>query len=60
VIKNLNAGFSVESHISWLTNVFVAFMPTLYRVARWFVFKPKLPIWVNFGGPLNGKCRYIL
>jgi hypothetical protein len=20
------------------------------RVARWFVFKPKFPIWVNFGG----------
>jgi hypothetical protein len=23
------------------------------RVARWFVFRPKIP---NFGGPLNGKC----
>jgi hypothetical protein len=21
------------------------------RVARWFVFKPKIPIWVNFGEP---------
>jgi hypothetical protein len=21
------------------------------RVARWFVFKPKIPIRVNFGGP---------
>jgi hypothetical protein len=21
------------------------------KVARWFVFKPKIPIWVNFGGP---------
>jgi hypothetical protein len=21
------------------------------RVARWFIFKPKVPIWVNFGGP---------
>jgi hypothetical protein len=20
------------------------------RVARWFIFKPKFPIWVNFGG----------
>jgi hypothetical protein len=20
------------------------------RVARWFLFKPKIPIWVNFGG----------
>jgi hypothetical protein len=23
----------------------------LRRVARWFVFKPKIPIWVNFGRP---------
>jgi hypothetical protein len=30
------------------------------RVARWFVFKPKIPLWVNFGGPYNGKCWYIL
>jgi hypothetical protein len=28
------------------------------RVARWFVFKPK--IWVNFGGPCNGRYWYIL
>jgi hypothetical protein len=29
-----------------------------YRGARCF-FKPKLAIWVNFGGPLNGKYWYI-
>jgi hypothetical protein len=23
----------------------------LSRVARWFLFKPKILIWVNFGGP---------
>jgi hypothetical protein len=23
----------------------------LIRFARWFVFKPKIRIWVNFGGP---------
>jgi hypothetical protein len=27
------------------------FAGNLSRVARWFVFKPKIPIWVNFGGP---------
>jgi hypothetical protein len=28
----------------------------LCRVARWFVFKPKIPIWVNFfGGPYIGN-----
>jgi hypothetical protein len=30
------------------------------RVARWFVFKPKIQIWVNFAGFCNGKCWYIL
>jgi hypothetical protein len=30
------------------------------RVARWHIFKPKFPIWVNFGGPWVGKCWYIL
>jgi hypothetical protein len=28
------------------------------RVARWFVFKHEVPFWVNFGGPLIGKCWY--
>jgi hypothetical protein len=31
-----------------------------FRVARWFVFKPKIPIWVNFGVSCNGKSWYIL
>jgi hypothetical protein len=35
-------------------------MMLLGRVARWFVFKPKIAIWVNFGGPWNGKCWYLL
>jgi hypothetical protein len=30
------------------------------RVARWFVLNQKSQIWVNFGGPLNGKCLCIL
>jgi hypothetical protein len=30
------------------------------RVARWFVFKPKIPIRVNFGGASIGKCFYVL
>jgi hypothetical protein len=30
------------------------------RVARWHIFRPKIPIWVNFGGPCNGRCWYIL
>jgi hypothetical protein len=34
--------------------------PFLSRVARWYVFKPKTQIWINFGGPWNWKCSYIL
>jgi hypothetical protein len=30
------------------------------RVARWFGFKPKIPVWVNFGGSCNGKSWSIL
>jgi hypothetical protein len=26
------------------------------RVARCFIFIPKIPIWVYYGGPWNGKC----
>jgi hypothetical protein len=34
--------------------------PLESRVASWFVFKPKIQIWVNFGGPCTGRCRHIL
>jgi hypothetical protein len=30
------------------------------RVARWYIFNPKILIWVNFGGSCNGRCWYIL
>jgi hypothetical protein len=30
------------------------------RVARWYSFKRKITIWVNFGLPWNGKCWNIL
>jgi hypothetical protein len=28
----------------------------LSRAAGWFIFKPKIPIWVNFGVRYIGKC----
>jgi hypothetical protein len=34
--------------------------PAPVRVARWFVFKPKIQIWVNFAGSCNGRGWYIL
>jgi hypothetical protein len=30
------------------------------RVARWHIFKPKIPIWVNFGWSCNGWCWHVL
>jgi hypothetical protein len=30
------------------------------RVARWFIFKPKIPNWVNVGGSCHGRFWYIL
>jgi hypothetical protein len=30
------------------------------RVARWYIFKPKIQFWVKFGGSCNGRCWYIL
>jgi hypothetical protein len=29
------------------------------RVARWYIFKQKIQIWVNFGGSCNWRCWYI-
>jgi hypothetical protein len=34
--------------------------PLLSRVARFYIFKPKLLFWVNLGGSCNGRCWYIL
>jgi hypothetical protein len=32
---------------------------SIHRFARWYIFGPKIPIWVNFGGPWNGKVYKI-
>jgi hypothetical protein len=32
----------------------------MISVARWFIFKTKIPIWVNFGGSWNEKGCNIL
>jgi hypothetical protein len=30
------------------------------RVARWFISKPKIPFWVNFGRSFDERCCYVL
>jgi hypothetical protein len=39
-------------------NIFMTHIDS--RAARWYIFQPKIPIWVNFGGSCNGRCWYIL
>jgi hypothetical protein len=58
--------FSPEKQVHFLLPLFSVLKQTQLlgmclhcRVARWFIFKPKIPILVNFGGPWNGKCWYI-
>jgi hypothetical protein len=41
----------------WIGQKFV-WATFLARIARWFIFNPKIQIWVNFGGPWNGKYWY--
>jgi hypothetical protein len=61
---SLNFGatsFNSDSYVSILTKkielhfgrIFLQthLVTLLTRVARWFIFKPKIPIWVSFGGP---------
>jgi hypothetical protein len=57
--KKLSLFFSLLIVPEWLAEKNkVAFLAS--SVARWFIFEPKIPIWVNFGGPYIGQCLYIL
>jgi hypothetical protein len=48
--------FSVLWHV-WTSVSFQHFWASFkVRVARWFIFKPQIHIWVKFGGPRSGKC----
>jgi hypothetical protein len=44
--------FAVHAHANQINQL----KPVPVRVARWFHFRPKMPVWVYFGGPWNGKC----
>jgi hypothetical protein len=43
-----------------LSKVYFRFFYLRARVARWFIFKPKILIWGNFGGYCNVRCWYIV
>jgi hypothetical protein len=30
-----------------------------FGIARWYILKPKIPVWVNFRGPWNGHFMAI-
>jgi hypothetical protein len=50
--------FDLEGSEGPCYKLFLLYMPS--RVARLYISKPNIPIWVHFGGPRNGKCWYIL
>jgi hypothetical protein len=50
----------INSHLVENSPNLVTLCEYLIRVARWFVFIPKIQIWVNFGGSCTGRCWYIL
>jgi hypothetical protein len=43
-----------------LSSISLLAIPAETRVARWYVFKPKIQLWVNSGGPRNEKGWYII
>jgi hypothetical protein len=38
------------------TTLTTSYIQQSIRVARWYIFKPKIPIWVNFGVCCNKRC----
>jgi hypothetical protein len=50
--------FAVNLNIHNAAENFVYLQLLRARVARWHISKPKIPIWVNFGGYSNRRCWY--
>jgi hypothetical protein len=46
----------VRRHVRHRVNTPKVLLVFQTRVARWYIFKPKIPICVNFGGSCNGRC----
>jgi hypothetical protein len=54
------SGFSAFSFRQCLFHTYSCLTWVATRVARWHIFKSKIPMSVNFGGSWNGKCWHIL
>jgi hypothetical protein len=54
------ASYNDLSQATATLRISVNFINQHVRVARWFIFKPKIPIWVNFGRALDWKNGYTL
>jgi hypothetical protein len=48
-----------DRYISFLIDFLSRPVSAKRRVARWYIFMPKIHIGVYFGGPLNGKSWHI-
>jgi hypothetical protein len=46
-----NTGTTLDGNQSMLKDNSERFRCSRPRVARWFIFKPKFPIWEKYGGP---------
>jgi hypothetical protein len=53
--KKVKASITLESSVEDARRQSFRLRSLSLRVARWFVFKPKIQIWVNFGGSCNGR-----
>jgi hypothetical protein len=50
-----------ETQKSPILNIFFSPFSNIgkqFGVARWYIFNPKIPIWVNLGVSCNGRCWY--
>jgi hypothetical protein len=52
---------NLKCHVGQLMTVdLLAAFEIPARVARWYILKQKIPIWVNFGVSRKERCWYIL
>jgi hypothetical protein len=44
---------------AFTTGTRIPFLLVHTRVAKWYAFKPKIQVWLNYGGPWNEKVCYM-
>jgi hypothetical protein len=49
----------MKAAVSTIKETLLQNFPLESGVARWFIFKAKIPIWVNFGVPKDWEMFYV-